>query len=235
MKPNPMPGSPWPPENYAGFVRLFPLPDLVMFPHVVQPLRVFEPRYIAMFEDALKDDTLITTALLRPGWEANYEGQPDIYSAVCVGRILSYVRQPDGSYNLLLAGLVRGRIRSELALLRPYRRAEIEWLPDQETELNDDLSSELRASLLKSLAQVNPRGLGAVPEIQQHLSNQVPLGVLTDVIAYAAPLNLIDKQSLLAEPSVPHRVRILVQRCRELSGSAAVRSPISFPQSFSDN
>ena len=66
---NQMPGSDLIPADFAGVVRLFPLPDLVMFPHVVQPLRVFEPRYVQMFEDALADDQLLTMAVLQHGWE----------------------------------------------------------------------------------------------------------------------------------------------------------------------
>ena len=43
-------------ENFSGKVRLFPLPNLVLFPHVMQPLHIFEPRYRDMLEDALADD-----------------------------------------------------------------------------------------------------------------------------------------------------------------------------------
>ena len=107
-----MSGSHLLPDDFAGLVRLFPLPDLVMFPHVVQPLRVFEPRYVAMLEDATQDDQLITMALLQPGWEADYDGQPPIHSTVCVGRVISQSQQTDGSYNLLLAGLARGTCAS---------------------------------------------------------------------------------------------------------------------------
>ena len=46
-------------EDFSGTVRLFPLPNLVLFPHVMQPLHVFEPRYRELLEDALEDDRLI--------------------------------------------------------------------------------------------------------------------------------------------------------------------------------
>ncbi len=60
--------------NFSGVARLFPLPNLVMFPHVLQPLHVYEPRYRALLEEALDDDRLIAMAVLAPGWENDYEG-----------------------------------------------------------------------------------------------------------------------------------------------------------------
>ena len=64
--------------HFAGTARLFPLPNLVLFPHVMQPLHVFEPRYRQMTADALTGDRLIGLVLLKPGWEADYEGKPAV-------------------------------------------------------------------------------------------------------------------------------------------------------------
>ena len=66
-------------ESFSGTARLFPLPNLVLFPHVMQPLHIFEPRYRSMLEDALASDGLIAMALLAPGWENDYEGRPNLY------------------------------------------------------------------------------------------------------------------------------------------------------------
>ena len=55
-------------ENFTGTVRLFPLPNLVLFPNVAQPLHVFEPRYRQLMADSLAADRLIAMALLQPGW-----------------------------------------------------------------------------------------------------------------------------------------------------------------------
>lgn len=57
------------PDQFEGHVRLFPLPNLVMFPHVMQALHIFEPRYRSMFEEALDDDRLVALGSLAPGWE----------------------------------------------------------------------------------------------------------------------------------------------------------------------
>ena len=221
-------GASFLPDDFAGVVRLFPLPDLVMFPHVVQPLRVFEPRYVAMMEDALRGDRLIGMALLQPGWEADYDGQPPIYSTVCVGRVISHSRQNDGCYNLLLAGLTRGRLRGEQPLEGPFRRAEIDVLLDQEISASDASPAACRDELLEAFQRLNPQGLASEPSIQQMLKEQIPLGMLTDVLAFAAPLRLADKQRLLDEPSVFRRVQRLLEGLRQLTGSASFRYPFPF-------
>src|SRR6476659_6470878 len=74
----------------ASAVRLFPLPSLVMFPHVIQPLHVFEPRYCDLLEDALSADRTIAMALLEPGWENDYEGRPPIAPVACVTKVVAH-------------------------------------------------------------------------------------------------------------------------------------------------
>jgi ATP-dependent Lon protease len=223
------------PDDFTGLVRLFPLPDLVMFPHVVQPLRVFEPRYVAMLEDATQDDQLITMALLQSGWETAYEGNPPIHSAVCVGRVITQCRQADGAYNLLLAGVARGQIRQELARQRPYRQAEVEVLVDEDAAALTGQSQQLKDELLQAYWQFNPEFLTGDSSIQQLLHAHVPLGMLTDIMAFAAPLDVSEKLMLLGEGSVVRRVQILIDQLRRLDPvDVALDSPW-FPPSFSDN
>ena len=54
------------PDQFSGQARMFPLPNLVMFPHVMQALHIFEPRYRALFEEAIEDDRLIALGSLGP-------------------------------------------------------------------------------------------------------------------------------------------------------------------------
>src|SRR5262245_53587958 len=56
-------------EHFSGRIPLFPLPNLVLFPHILQPLHIFEPRYRKMVADALTSERLLALALLKPGWE----------------------------------------------------------------------------------------------------------------------------------------------------------------------
>jgi Lon protease-like protein len=108
-------------------VPLFPLPNVVLFPGVFLPLHIFEPRYRAMTDAALADDRLIGMVLLKPGFEAEYEGRPAIYGVGCTGLITHAERLGDGRFNIVLQGLERFRLREEDDS-KPYRVGVIDRL-----------------------------------------------------------------------------------------------------------
>jgi uncharacterized protein len=111
-------------------IPLFPLPNVVLFPGVFLPLHIFEPRYRTMTREALAGDRIIGISLLRPGYEADYEGRPPIYPIGCAGLISQSERTSDGRYNIVLHGLGRYRVTSELEG-GAYRRGQIESLPER--------------------------------------------------------------------------------------------------------
>src|SRR5947207_1631024 len=118
--------------HFAGTARLFPLPNLVLFPHVMLPLHIFEPRYRQMTTDALAGDRLLAMALLQQGWENDYEGRPALNPMVCVGKIIAEQRLDDGRFHILLRGLSRARIVREVDRDTLYRQAQLDLLQDQE-------------------------------------------------------------------------------------------------------
>src|SRR5271166_2243600 len=119
-------------QEFSGTARLFPLPNLVFFPHALQPLHIFEPRYRQMAADALKDDRLISPVLLQPGWEKHYEQTPPLHPVACLGRIVAEEALGDGRYNLLLRGVRRVRILDELPITtKLYRSAKVELVQDR--------------------------------------------------------------------------------------------------------
>src|SRR5262249_54427677 len=115
---------------FAGIARLFPLPNLVFYPQVMQPLHVFEPRYRQMTADALAGDRLIALVLPKPGWEDDYAGNPELYSIACLGRIVADQRLEDGRFNILLRGLSRVQILHEIPHGKAYRKAKVELLAE---------------------------------------------------------------------------------------------------------
>ena len=137
------------PEDFTGTVRLFPLPNLVLFPNVVQPLHIFEPRYREMLEDSLAADQLIAIALLQPGWEADYDERPSIFPVTCIGRVVSHSRLEDGRYNLLLLGLRRASVIRELPATTSYRMAEVAVLEDVYSETSGSRRVKLQRDLIR--------------------------------------------------------------------------------------
>ncbi len=224
------------PDEFSGQVRLFPLPNLVLFPHVIQPLRVFEPRYVDLLHDALATDRLITMALLEPGWEAGYEGNPPIAPVACLGRVLTWQAQPNQQYNLLLVGLRRVRIVRELPTDHRFRVAEAELLEDLYPVHSAISRPALHRKLAATFDEMLPGADDAAELSNQVAAKKISLGTLTDVISYALDLDLCAKQALLSEPDVDRRAAQLLNHLQE-SACEAPDEPEThiFPPAFSMN
>jgi Lon protease-like protein len=218
-------------DDFRGTARLFPLPNLVLFPRVVQPLHIFEPRYRQLLADALDDDRLMAMALLRPGWEEDYKQSPPIHPVVCLGRIFKEERLSDGRYNLLLHGLSRARIVEETASGKLYRTARVELLPDV-GELDDATGRPLRDQLGERVGGWFAAQSAALEQLRKLLESDLSLGSLCDIFSFALPLDLEFKQRLLAEPDVARRADLLLTH---LVDHAPAPSSRKFPPDFSAN
>jgi ATP-dependent Lon protease len=224
-------------ERFSGVARLFPLPNLVVFPHVMQPLHIFEPRYRAMLEEALGGDGLIAMAILAPGWEKNYAGRPPLRPHACLCKVATHQHNADGNYNVLLLGAKRIEIVRELPPAKPFREAEVRLCHDdyQEDAAAGRLSRQRR--LLELFKQSLPKLAETAEGLDQVLGKHIPLGMLTDIVAYTLELgkgkeNLDRKEKLLAESNVDRRVEMLFEY---LSTAAKGEEPSIFPPPFSDN
>jgi Lon protease-like protein len=222
-------------KDFSGTARLFPLPNLVLFPFVIQPLHIFEPRYRQMTADALADDRLIALVLPQPGWETEYKSRPLLHAVACLGRIVADQRLEDGRYNLLLRGLSRARIVEELETDTPYRSAKVELL--QETvSLPPHAQQHLRAALGRQVPDWFPEQAQLLDQFQKLLQSDLPLGALCDIFSFALPLEVEFKQQLLEETDVERRVRHLLEQLKTQGPpTASAASTRSFPPGFSDN
>jgi Lon protease-like protein len=217
------------PSNFEGTVRLFPLPNVVLFPQVVLPLHVFEPRYRRLTADALSRDRLITLVLLRPGWESEYEGRPAVHEVACIGRIVTDQRMDDGRYNLLLRGITRARILREVKSKKPYRLARVELLTDP-PPATVAMASQQRAQLAARITAWLSK-LGMIPDqVSKLLESELAVGALADILAFALPLDLEFKQQLLEELDPEQRIRRLVDHLEQNQPA-----PRKFPPDFSSN
>lgn len=190
------------PAGFSGSVPLFPLPNVVLFPGRSLPLHVFEPRYRAMVADALAGERLIAMALLAPGWEPDYHGNPPVHEVVGIGRITACARLPDGKYNLTLAGLSRARIVG-LEKDKPYRLARVEPF----RSAGDPAALGRFPDALRALAALCRAAGLALPRGPDPLEGA---GALCDLAAEASLRDSADRQRILAEPDVPRRVETLL-------------------------
>ena len=228
--------------RFTGSVRLFPLPDLVMFPHVVQPLHIFEPRYRDMLNDALDGDGLIAMSILAPGWQADYDGRPALLPHVCLGKVVTHHRLDDGRYNLMLLGMRRGRIVGELPAARSFREAEVVLMDDVYASEGEATRTEVQTTLAEHFQRTLPLANNAATEgpVRELLSAEVPLGVLTDLVAFAMPLKRKLKRQLLAEVNVDRRARLLLEAMgasvpRKKKAKIVAPRGLEYPPRFSSN
>jgi len=191
---------------------LFPLPDVVFFPKTLLPLHVYEPRYRALASEALEQDRIICTALLKPGWESDYYGSPEVYPVGCVGKIVQHQKLPDGRYNITLDGLAKVRIESSVQLT-PYRLVRVSPMEDDSTWARGENAGEEAAELVRLFREVHEGQAPPVLLAEMFGQNMTPESVLNTV---ALHLNAEPelKEQLLEMDSLDLRYQTLVQILR---------------------
>jgi hypothetical protein len=183
-------------------VPVFPLPNVVLFPHAVIPLHVFELRYRTMVRDALSGERLIALALLKPGWESEYQGSPAFHELGCLARFQEVEWLPDDCYDLKLLGLSRVWLGTPVREY-PYRAVRVELLPEAPYSEDDPVVMSERARLLELY-----RRLAGRPEPQPgeaRPGNDLPFAALVNGVCMAAPLEAEERLGLLALDSVVDR------------------------------
>lgn len=112
-------------SDLPGTVPVFPLPGALLLPRARLPLHIFEPRYLAMLDDALKTQTRLI-AMIQP-YDSNGDGPPRLQRIGCAGRISGFSETEDGRYMITLAGISRFRVIKEVDGFTPYRRCDVDW------------------------------------------------------------------------------------------------------------
>ena len=115
---------------------VFPLAGALLLPGGRLPLNIFEPRYLALTEDALAAGRVFGMVQPDPQRPAGATG-PALYRVGCLGRLISFSETEDGCYLITLLGISRFRITGEAVMRRGYRRAEADFTP--QTEANGPL------------------------------------------------------------------------------------------------
>ncbi len=224
------------PRNFSGSVRVFPLADMVIFPHATQALHVFEPRYCGLVRDAMREDRLVAVGLPESEQSADV---PRVAPVVCIGKIVADTALDDGSHNLMLLGLKRARIQDIWMAQGGYPQARVDVLDDVYPPGEASARPAHARRLEQLLAHLHPGGLQAQELFEPLFGREIPLGVLTDTIAFMLDLPVAIKQQLLAECNVDIRCRILT-RCLEQciakrKQTGACDASPDFPPRFSDN
>ncbi len=186
-------------------IPLFPLPNVVLFPQVVLPLHIFEPRYRDMVGDALAGDRIIGMVLLCPGWEGDYEGRPPVYPVGCAGLVTHAERLTDGRFNIVLRGLEKFRVVSEEAN-RSYRVATVETVAEPGFD-GDREELRIARRRLETLLVPQPAGRGVDTTMPPSMGDED----LINALAQYLDLEPLEKQALLEREGLLARCRSLIE------------------------
>ena len=187
-------------------IPIFPLPNVVLFPHVFLPLHIFEPRYRAMIHDAIDGDRIIGMTLLKPGWETAYEQRPDVYPVGCAGLITHAERTGDGRFNIVLRGLEKFRVIGEDGS-KPYRLAQIEPIAEPASAALGDVRSERRR--LEHLI-IASNDAGQLHESSTATPPSMPDEDFINALAQYLQFDPLEKQALLEKPDALTRCRSVI-------------------------
>ena len=197
------------PDDFDGTVRLFPLKNVVLFPGVVQAFNIFEPRYREMMQDCLDSDQLLTIATVDSLSDVLPSGEPAIEPIVCVGRVLNSAKLDNGNFNLLLIGVRRAMVLTELDTHLPYRLAEVKIQNEDLTEqFSDGVSREMIFSKLSELLQ-HTSGIND-QVVNQFNEKDLPLCRLVDMVCCASGMTSDDQYRILSTLDLNHRARLLL-------------------------
>ncbi len=197
-----------PSQTSLKTISLFPLPTSVFYPGTVLPLHIFEERYRQMIADAIESGQWIGMVLLRPGYEEEYYGSPEVNSIGCAGSLEQWIKHDDGKYDIVLRGQSRFRILREVGDT-VYRQAEVDLLTgihDQPADLSADWYKQL---LGKFHAVTSQLPLDNAQKVEMDAQDCNTLGEVVDRVAYFFDRPLQDRQKFLEELDV-------IKRCQQV-------------------
>ncbi len=186
---------------------LFPLPNVVLFPNMLLPLYIFEPRYKKMIHDCLKGNRLLGIILLRKNWEK--EEDPTPYEVGGMGQIIKSTKLPNGNMNILVRGVSKIRILEYVEVDEPYRVARIESIRDR-FESSEDLTI-LTRQLVKMFKQVISFRYKQADRILSSLDLLVDPQDITYFVISILALDVHEKQILLETFSGEEQIRKLIR------------------------
>jgi Lon protease-like protein len=188
---------------------VFPLPGALLLPGGRLPLNIFEPRYLAMIQDALGLGRVIGMVQPDPSRPATPTG-PGLYRVGCLGRITSFSETEDGRFLVTLTGITRFAISVELEMQRGYRRVRAD-LGRYATDLHGDTAGVDREVLLDALrTYFIVRGF----EANWEAIDEMPDGVLVSTLAMVCPFEPAEKQALLEAATTEERSKALLALLR---------------------
>jgi len=196
------------PIDLPEVIPVFPLPGALLLPRGQMPLNIFEPRYLAMIDDALRDGHRLI-GMIQPDFaHADDDDTPPLFTIGCVGRITELAESGDGRYLIELTGIARFLVEEELPVKTAYRQCRVTYAPfandfiarKGETEVDREaVLAALRDFLEANNLKADWEGI-----------EKAPNEALVNALSMMSPYGAAEKQALLEAPDLKTRAEILV-------------------------
>ena len=182
-------------EDLPKKIPVFPLSNFIIFPKTAVPLNIFEPRYIDMINDSMKNNKLI--GMIQPKTLKSLMNKiPELHQIGCLGKITTFQETDDGRYLIELKGIIRFEIIEEVLSNKKYRECEVNfknYYQDLDNKKEDLKFSDLELIFkdLKNLFEKKGYVINWQALEKQSLDETI------NALAMASPFSLEEKQILL--------------------------------------
>ena len=190
-------------KDFPSIIPVFPLSNFIIFPKTTVPLNIFEPRYVDMINDSMRNNKFI--GMIQPKNSKSIKSiVPQLHEIGCLGKITSFQETDDGRYLIELKGIIRFKILKEIKPEKTYRECEVSY----DTFLND--ISEKKEELKFSDLEIIFKDLKLLFEKRGFIINwkaleKQSLDETINALAMASPFSLEEKQVLLEAVSLDLR------------------------------
>jgi Lon protease-like protein len=195
-------------SDLPGTIPIFPLPGALLLPRGQMPLNIFEPRYLEMIDDALRDGHRLIGMIQPDTAQTGTEDKPSLFKVGCVGRMTQLAETGDGRYLVQLTGVARFRVEAELDVATSYRQCRVTYAPfaDDFIARKGEENVDRKALLGALSAFLKANDLKADWEGIENAPNEA----LVNALAMMSPYGPAEKQALLEAPDLKTRAEILV-------------------------
>ncbi|WP_027582848.1 LON peptidase substrate-binding domain-containing protein [Bradyrhizobium sp. Ai1a-2] len=196
------------PAELPEVIAVFPLAGALLLPRGQMPLNIFEPRYLAMVDDAFRDGHRLIGMIQPDVTHSHNEEKPALFRIGCVGRITQLAESGDGRYILELTGVARFKVVEELTVLTAYRQCKVDFFSFSSDFVarkgEEDVDREALLAVLTDFLKANNlkvdwAGIEAAPN-----------EALVNALAMMSPYGPAEKQAMLEAPDLKTRAEILI-------------------------
>jgi uncharacterized protein len=188
-------------------IPVFPLAGALLLPRGQLPLNIFEPRYLAMIDDALRSGLRLVGMIQPDPTHPSSEDKPELYKIGCVGRLTQIAESGDGRYLIQLTGISRFRIEEELKVATAYRQCRVTYPFADDFVARKGEEDVDRDAVLQALTDfLEANNLKTDWEGIETAPNEA----LVNALAMMSPYGSAEKQAMLEAPDLKTRAEILV-------------------------